>query len=118
MAAAALPDAQAIEVDSVDGARTSATPPWSDVLRVRDPSLRDPKASRELAALAEKGNEALWDTLAGQTVARWTPSDNNSLTRLLSSYLRRSSNSSLPVSLVMVSTMPMMNGFNNVTNIT
>ncbi|CAK0817329.1 unnamed protein product [Prorocentrum cordatum] len=59
---------------------------WSDVLRAGDPDARTPAETRVLAVKAEKGNEAFWDDLAGKSAVFWTPSDNNSLTRLLAAF--------------------------------
>ncbi|CAK0797650.1 unnamed protein product [Prorocentrum cordatum] len=74
----------------------------SDVLRARNPMVKDKTVARAAAALAEKGNDTLLDQLIGQTTVMWTPSDHNALTH----------------SLVMVSTVPVTSGLTTVTNIT
>ena len=74
---------------------------------MREPLVQAIQISRDLAALAEQGNDKLWDKFVGKNAVVWTPSDKNALTRLLSTFLRRTSSAQCPDSLIMVSTIPM-----------
>ena len=90
---------------------------WSDVLgtaAVDGPTIQK---IRDLAALAEKGDEKFWKEAAGSRVVIWAPEDGNSLTRLLAQYLR-SSAELRPSSIHFIVPLPTQTGMNSVENIT
>ncbi len=90
---------------------------WSDILRLQ---LVDENAvtwSRKIANLAEKGDDKLWREIKGQDVILWAPGDNNSLTRLLSQYLKLTTADQRPVSLCLLVPIPLSTGMGSVENI-
>ncbi|CAK0864928.1 unnamed protein product [Prorocentrum cordatum] len=90
----------------------------SDVLRARGPVVQDKAVAWATAALAEKGADNLLEQLIGQTAVMWTLNHHDALTRLLRSFVRRSTHAHCPDSLVMVSTIPITSGLTTATNIT
>ncbi|CAK0884222.1 unnamed protein product, partial [Prorocentrum cordatum] len=68
--------------------------------------------------LGLEGNEELWGRLADRVPVLWTPEDKNAQTRLRSSLLRRVADQPRPVTVIMISTIPLTTGLNNITNIT
>ncbi|CAK0855113.1 unnamed protein product, partial [Prorocentrum cordatum] len=89
---------------------------WSDVLRAGDPAARSPADTRALASKAEKGNETLWGDQSGKSAVPWAPTDNNSLSRLLAAFLRRSDLASRPDNFIFISIIPATSGLNSVSN--
>ena len=90
---------------------------WSDVLRLSIQSPSVINKSRSLARLAEKGDEKLWTEILGQDVVLWAPADNNTITRVLSQFLRRTSPESRPTSICLIVSIPLKDGMHSVDNI-
>ena len=59
-----------------------------------------------LMAMAEKGDEKVWDKLKGLDVVMWAPTDSNAITRLLAALLRRRASRDRPSSLRLVAPFP------------
>ena len=91
---------------------------WSDVLGLKLQEPADICRARNLAALAEKGDDKFWAETVGSQVVMWAPADANALTRFLSQYLRRTSPESRPDSLYLVAPIPLQVGMGSMETIT
>ncbi|CAK0859117.1 unnamed protein product, partial [Prorocentrum cordatum] len=60
---------------------------WSNILAT-NPAPNIVPTSRNIAAMAEKVDDRVWEELKGMVVTMWAPSDFNALTRLLASLIR------------------------------
>ena len=90
---------------------------WSKILNPASLSDIELVQVRELANLAEKGDEKIWDRLQGKDVLLWAPSDNNALTRILAALLRRAGSDRTPTALRMIAPVPLLAGMNTVESI-
>ena len=91
---------------------------WSKILNPASLSDIELVQVRELANLAEKGDEKIWDRLQGKDVLLWAPSDNIALTRILAALLRRAGSDRRPTALRMIAPVPLLAGMNTVESIT
>ena len=71
---------------------------WSNILGSSLPPRRI-QETREVAALAEKGDPKVWEQLRGKAVTMWAPTSGNALTRLLSALLRLAGSQDSPTSV-------------------
>jgi len=91
---------------------------WSKILNPGSLSHIKLVHVRELANLAEKGDEKIWDRLQGKDVLLWAPSDNNALARILAALLRRAGSDRRPTALRMIAPVPLLAGMNTAESIT
>jgi len=90
---------------------------WSNVNGTAGPEFDSVPRAREIAAMAEKGNQRVWGQLAKREVAMWAPGDPNALTRFLASYLRLVDPELCPKALALVLPLPLHPGRSSVRSI-
>ena len=90
---------------------------WSNIFQQSEVSEGVVTTSRNIAALAEKGDEKLWDWCEGKHVTLWAPEDSNALTRCLAALLRRPPDHR-PLSTKFIAPVQLLPGMASVNSIT
>jgi len=87
---------------------------WSNVAALPGVHSAEIASTREIAALAEKGNGAVWDRLAGRRVVLWAPDDGGACARLLKAFQDRIQPGQLPTSVRLIAPISLFPGMASV----
>ena len=73
--------------------------------------------TREIATIAERGNDKVWGKTVGGNIVMWVPMDGNAISRCCTSLLRRGPDSR-PSSIRLVAQIPLLPGMQSVEKVT
>ena len=89
---------------------------WSDLLNATPEETKIPTV-RTAASLLEKGDGKLWEDIGVTPFTAWVPSDINSLSRVLATYVRGIHSQDRPIYFRLVAPLSLLPGMSNVSRI-